>query len=256
MGAAEQPGGCPFSGYVFAVIVAGRAAEKDTSPGAWIAAAVRHDSTVGSLVPPVFEAYARVFHPAVRYAGDDDIDVTWATVAAANATVAHPAMEWGSITGLMEFFDQADQSPLWDGAPARGHLPEHVAGLVAAVLRAHTATPDDCFFGAPAEVLAAEAPTLTVGANDVILVRGPVELAARNMAEEPSEQSATLWWPADRAWVVATDMDLVTTYVGGSSACIAGLLAHPGLEVAEVSASQGTGWDADEINPLPLDAPE
>ena len=238
--------------------IAGRPVESDIRPAGWITEALRPftEHAVGSLVPPVFEAYARVFHPAVRYAGDDDIDVTWATVAAANATVAHPAMEWGSITGLMEFFDQADQSPLWDGAPARGHLPEHVAGLVSTVLRAHTATPDDCFFGAPAEVLAADAPTLTVGADDVVLVRGPVELATRNMAEEPSEQSATLWWPADRAWVVATDMDLVTTYVGGSSACIAGLLAHPGLEVAEVSASQGTGWDADEINPLPLDAPD
>jgi hypothetical protein len=156
----------------------------------------------------------------------------------------------------MEFFDQADQSPLWDGAPARGHLPEHVAGLVAAVLRAHTGTPDDCFFGAPAEVLAADAPALTVGANDVILVRGPVELAARNMAEEPSEQSATLWWPADHAWVVATDLDLVTTYVGGSSACIADLLAHPGLEAAAVPPTQRVTWDADTVNPLPLDAPE
>jgi hypothetical protein len=237
-------------------MLAGRVAESDTSPGAWIAAAVQPGATVGSLVPPVFAAYARVFHPAARYAGDDDVDVAWAVVAAANATIAHPAMEWGSITGLMEFFEAADQSPLWDGAPARGHLPEHVAAGVAAVLRQHTTTPDDCFFGAPAEVLATDAPTLTVGGNDVVLVRGPVELAARNMAEEPSEQSATLWWPADRAWFVATDLDLVTTYIGGSAACIAELLASPGLEAAEVSVSQGTGWDADTVNPLPLDAPD
>jgi hypothetical protein len=235
---------------------AGRPVEDDVSPGRWIAEAVRDDATVGALVPPVFEAYARVFHPAARYVGDDDVDVSWAEVAAANATVAHPAMEWGSITGLLEFFDAADQSPLWDGAPARGHLPEHVARLVAAVLRGHTATPDDCWFGVPAELVAADAPTLTVGGNDVRLVRGPVELAARNMAEEPSDQSATLWWPGDRAWVVATDLDLVTTYVGGSAACIADLLAAPGVEVAEVPAAQGTGWDADTVNPLPLDGPD
>src|ERR1700712_1420597 len=117
---------------------AGRAAESDTSPGAWIAAAVRDDATVGSLVPPVFEASPRVFHPAVRYAGDDDIDVTWAEVAAANATVAHPAMEWGSITGLMEYFHSGDQSPLWDMAPAEGHLPEHIARRMIDVLGRHT----------------------------------------------------------------------------------------------------------------------
>jgi hypothetical protein len=75
------------------------------------------------------------------------------------------------------------------------------------------------------------------------------------MAAEPSEQSASLWWPADRAWFVATDIDLVTTYVGGSTACIRDLLAHPGLEAAQVPRDQRITWDADTINPPPLDAP-
>ena len=63
-----------------------------------------------------------------------------------------------------------------------------------------------------------------------MLSRGPVERAAANFAEEPPEQSANLWWPDDRAWFVATDVDLMTTYVGGSAACIADLLAADGLE--------------------------
>src|SRR3954451_6703367 len=29
--------------------------------------------TVACLLPPVFEAYARVLHPAIRYEGDDDV---------------------------------------------------------------------------------------------------------------------------------------------------------------------------------------
>jgi hypothetical protein len=238
------------------VTFAGRAAESDPSPGDWIAAAVHDDGTVGSLVPPVFEAYARVFHPAARYSGEDDVDVTWTEVAAANATVAHPAMEWGSITGLMEFFDQADQSPLWDGAPALGHLPAHVAAAMAVVLRRHTGTPEDCWFAVPAELIAADAQPLDLGGHEFWLVRGPVELAAANMADEPSEQSSGVWWPADRAWCVVTDIDLVTTYVGASSACIADLLADPGLEAAAVPVTQGVSWDADTINPLPLDAPD
>ena len=37
----------------------------DVSAADWVVAAVRDfDHTVGSLVPPVFEAYARVLHPA------------------------------------------------------------------------------------------------------------------------------------------------------------------------------------------------
>jgi hypothetical protein len=230
-----------------------RAVEDDVSPGSWIAEALHDDATVGSLVPPVFDAYARVFHPAARYVGDDDVDVPWAEVAAANRTTAHPAMEWGSITGAMEYFDGADQSPVWNGAPALGHLPAHVAQRIAAVLRRHTGTPDDCWFGVPTEFVAAEAPALSVGGGEFTLVRGPVELAAANMTPEPVEQSAGLWWPADHAWCVATDADLVTTFVGGSAACIEALLADAGLEVAEVPVFQGVTWGTDEINPLPLD---
>jgi hypothetical protein len=247
------------------VIFAGRPVEGDITPGRWIADAVRADSTVGSLVPPVFEAYARVFHPAARYVGNDDVDVPWAEVAAANATVAHPGMEWGSITGLMEFFDQADQSPLWDGAPARGHLPAHVAQAMARVLRGHTGTPEDCWLGVPAELIPAElipaellragTQPLELGGNQFWLIRAPIESAAANLAEEPSEQSAGIWWPADRAWFVGTDIDLVTTYVGGSTGCIADLLAAGGLETAPADAAQAVTWDADRVNPLPPDGP-
>ena len=66
------------------------------------------------------------------------------------------------------------------------------------------------------------------GGHDVVLVRGAVADAARNLAPEPHEQSANLWWPADRAWCVVTDIDLTSTYVGGSAACIAELLGTPG----------------------------
>jgi hypothetical protein len=76
------------------------------------------------------------------------------------------------------------------------------------------------------------------------------------MAAEPSEQSASLWWPADRAWFVATDIDLVTTFVGGSAACVRDVLDHPLLEAAPVPADQRFTWDADTVNPAPVDAPD
>ncbi|MGY1635283.1 hypothetical protein ACI78V_01355 [Geodermatophilus sp. SYSU D00742] len=238
---------------------AGRQVESDVSPGAWIAEAVRpfSEHVVGGLVPPVFPAYARVFHPAARYAGLHDVDVSWGEVAAANRTAAHPAMEWGSITGAMEFFAEADQSPLWDGAPAMGHLPESVAARLADVLARHTTTPEDCWFGVWAGfgTIVADEPTLALPGREHWLLRGPVGLAAANLAPEPSEQSANLWWPADRAWFVATDIDLVTTYVGGSRACVDDVLAAEGIEAAEVLPAQRVTWDADTVNPLPSDAP-
>lgn len=242
---------------------AGRPLEDDVSPGEWIAAVLRPfaDSIVGSLVPPIFDGYVRIFHPAVRYVGDDDVDVRWSEVAAANRTVAHPVMEWGSLTGSMDFFEDADQSPLWDQAPARGHLPVGVAERLVEVLRRHTAMPDDVLFGVWSGFgfLVGGAPgtaaSLRLPGRDHWLLRGPIDLAAANLAEEPSEQSASLWWPADRAWFVATDIDLVTTFVGASAACVRELLRSPGLEAAQVPVDQRFTWDADTVNPLPLDAP-
>jgi hypothetical protein len=258
----EQPGGCPFSGVgrLPDVQLAGRPVETDVSPARWVAEALAaaDRGTVAGLVPPVFESYCRVFHPAVRYAGDDDVDVSWAEVAAANRTVAHPLMAWGSITGSLEFFGEDNQSPLWDDAPAMGHLPEHVAAAVAAVLRRHTTTPEECWFGLSSSGVGTglEAPELVVPDRAFHLVRGPVELAATNLLPEPYSQSANAWWPADRAWFVATDIDLVTTYIGGSAALVADLLAAPGLETAPATAGQSTAWDADTVNPLPFDAPD
>jgi hypothetical protein len=80
----------------------------DVSAADWVVAAVRDfDHTVGSLVPPMFEAYARVFHPATRSVGlgaqaGQDVEVSWAQVAAANDRRAHAGMEWVAITGSWE----------------------------------------------------------------------------------------------------------------------------------------------------------
>ena len=52
------------------------------------------------------------------------------------------------------------------------------------------------------------------------------------------------------------DIDLMTTYVGGSAACIAELVATEGLEAFPVPIDQRVVWDADTVNPPPLGAPD
>ena len=238
---------------------AGRSVALDTSAGIWLAESAQNakPDTVAALVPASFEAVARVFHPAVRYVGDDDVEVRWTSVAAANGTTPHPLMQWGSVTGSMEYFENDDQSPLWHGAPARGHLPAPVAERLVEVLTRWTTTPDVCWFAvAQGGAVIADHPPLSLPRCEYWLVNGPIRLAAANMAAEPFEQSANLWWPADRAWCVATDVDLVTSYVGGSADCIAELLAAPGLETAPAEPGQRVTWDADQVNPPPPDAPD
>jgi hypothetical protein len=237
---------------------AGLPVANDVAAGRWIADAVAGSSpgTVAALVPAQFPAVARVFHPAVRYVGDVDVEVSWSAVADANGALAHSLMQWGSVTGSMEYFENDDQAPLWHGAPARGHLPAALAERMIDVLTAHTRTPDDCWFGVQdGGAVSSDSPLLHVGGRGYWLVRGPISLAVGNMAAEPFEQSVNLWWPVDRAWVVATEAELVSTYVAGSVECIAALLAVPGLETAAAEAGHEVAWDADLVNPLPEDGP-
>ena len=56
-----------------------------------------------------------------------------------------------------------------------------------------------------------------------------------------------LWWPEDRAWCCATDIDHVSSYVGGSRAFIGEILASC-LETLEVAADARIDRQADTIN--------
>jgi len=233
------------------VQLAGRPVETDVSAGSWIAIALAAAGphTVASLVPPVFAAYARVLHPAVSYEGDDDVDVPWAAVAALNGRTAHRLMQWPAITGSWDYVADDDQPELWNDSPAEGHLPVGVAARVAAVLAGHTSTPDDCWFGVWTD--ARDAAVLLLGARGYRLVRGPLGLATANFAPEPAEQGPNLWFPADRSWCVVTDIDLMSSYVGGSTAAVAGLLDADGIEAWPAEPDDPVTPDSDPVNPPP-----
>ncbi len=226
-----------------------RSVGTDDSPGAWIAAVLRRDRTVASLVPPVFEAYARVLHPAVRYAGDADVDVRWDEVAAHNGTTAHRLMQWPAITGSWEYVGEDDQPGLWNDSPAEGHLPASVAAALADLLGTWTTTPQECWFGWCDDAHDGR-PHLTLPSCDLLLRRGPVTLAAANFAPEPQEQSAAVWWPADRAWFVATDPTLMSTYVGGPAGAVDALLGSL-LEAHPATPDDPVGHDTDPVNVVP-----
>jgi hypothetical protein len=242
------------------VELGGLPVESDVSLGVWISAARRRGTpgTVGSLVPNAFEAHSRVLHPAVRYLGHDDVEVPWAEVAAHNGTVAHPLMQWPSVTGSWNYLSSDSQPPVWDDAPSEGHLPVATAARLAAVLAGHTGTPEDCLFGRwdgfGYDLGTPDVPPrlLLRGGIDMVLVRGTVTDAVRNLAPEPWEQSANLWWPADHAWCVVTDVDLMSTYVGGSASCIADLLATQGLDAVPAAPEDRVTYDGDSVNPLPI----
>ncbi len=61
-------------------------------------------------------------------------------------------------------------------------------------------------------------------------------------------QPPNIWWPADRAWFVATTIDLDSTYIGASQECIDALLGHPALEVVPAEYLASMAITADTIN--------
>ena len=54
----------------------------------------------------------------------------------------------------------------------------------------------------------------------------------------PFHQSANLWWPEDRAWCVGTEIDLMTTYVGGTREAVTAILESE-LEAHQVEPGDG-----------------
>jgi hypothetical protein len=58
------------------------------------------------------------------------------------------------------------------------------------------------------------------------LLGGPLE-ALSESAVEPGYQLANLWWRADRAWCVATEIDLDTTYIACDRSAETNCCARP-----------------------------
>ncbi len=61
-------------------------------------------------------------------------------------------------------------------------------------------------------------------------------------------QSPNVMWPADRTWVVVSEIDFDSTIVAGSAALIAQICAAPGLEALPLREGAELTWDGDEVN--------
>ena len=78
------------------------------------------------------------------------------------------------------------------------------------------------------------APLLRLPAREYLLYQGRPDQVAGWM------DGPNLWWPADRAWCVASEIDLPWTYVGGSKTLIAEVLGDPELIAQPLSLDEST----------------
>jgi hypothetical protein len=212
---------------------------------------------VGEIVPSGFEAYARVFHPARRFLGpsiEQRVILRWSEIAEARGKTVHPEMQIEALIDNPDAFDYQHWTAISTGGgewfPPHEWLEDTEALALASVLRPFTAAQDAWFMmwdgwgdlgsgidGVPRAVIHPDrsgAPTSaefvegTWAFRHYLVFRGPLNALAewfRWRTEAPN-----YWWPDDRAWIVATEIDGFSTYVGGSRRCIDAVLASPLLE--------------------------
>ncbi len=77
--------------------------------------------------------------------------------------------------------------------------------------------------------------------RSLLLYGGSMHSAAA-FCRPPTWQSPNLWWPEERAWCVASEIDLCSTYVGGPEAAIDDILHDGRLEALAVGPADRIGW--------------
>lgn len=236
---------------------------------------------VGSVVPAGFAAYARIFHPAssagrLEASGTivPAVEVRWSEVAARSGRTVHPEMQFHAIAAPAH-----DPEP-WIYEPQLGVLSKRQCGALVALLSKHTATPNSCWFclwdgygylhpgGSAAFVVAArppfariqvgfrrlqlrwskprtprpDQPRVRLPGRDYLLFRGPIAKA------EGWEDGPNLWWPADHAWCVASEIDFPYTYVGGSQELVDAIIENPDIEALPARLTDGITYSSDTVN--------
>jgi hypothetical protein len=230
----------------------------DDGPGDWLQPRLRASpqgtTLVASVVPTGFEAYARVFHPAQSAArrGGTSLSVPWSAVAGWSGSTAHPEMQWEAISKSRRI---ATTEKPWDEDPDVGQMPIETRAAMAGVLAPWTSTPDhswvciwEGFAGIP-EFLA-NVPRVQLPHRSYVLLHATVKRVGDGplLVGPLHDLGPNLWWPEDRSWCVATEIDFRWTYVGGSAECIQAVLAHQRLEALPANPSQRADSLGDRIN--------
>jgi hypothetical protein len=237
---------------------------RDLTPAAWVEEALRdmpvRPFRVRDLVPPVFEAYTRILHRPYRDV--DGVTRTWKEVGADLGRRVSPDTSWHDMT-------RGAAERRWV-SPFEGTLTEEEGRDLVPLLEGATGTPASCWFaywsgwdfpeirghyyyarswrsvmwerwhkGAGGSRThrrrgRRRAFAIQGGAMSCILFQGDIWQVSRfHSGAEP--RSPTLWWPGDRAWLVHTEIDATSTYLGGSNALVDQLVGEQILESFEVT---------------------
>jgi hypothetical protein len=162
-------------------------------------------------------------------------------------------MQWETISRSRGI--TTNEQP-WDEDPEVGQMPTETLSALVNVLAPHTSTPDFSWvciwegFAGIREFLPS-VPRVQLSHRSYVLVRATVKRVGDGpllVGPPLHELGPNLWWPEDRSWCVATEIDFRWTYVGGSAECIHALLRHERLEALPANPEQRADAFGDRIN--------
>ncbi len=207
---------------------------EDLSESVWVQEALKDWPSgrrfiVRDLVPPIFEAYARILHRPLLLADD-----RW--------SLKEGSLSVPEASALSSFLAAHTSDPtacwfaMWSGwgELSGGTVSLYPVGGPINELKMRRRTRLE---GERARREAARFRTFSAlgGGRSYLLFEGAVEDAAR-FDLGYGFQSPALWWPEDRAWFVHTEIDGSSTHLGGTHSMIDRLVGEQILESFEVQS--------------------
>lgn len=208
------------------------------------------------FIPRGYDAYVRLLHPAGAQEPEPH-PVRWARMADWSGLQLRPDSQLEDVALPL---DERPGPRPWDWGPREGTLDSDDLLSLIDVLRQHTGD-QRCFFciwdgyGWDRKVLLT---TVSEASGEVLPDRIPEEVRDGRRVQLPHRnyflyegrlddatawmdsegQSPNLWWPEDRSWCVATELDFAWTYLAGTQQLASDALADPRLEALPVQPDE------------------
>lgn len=213
----------------------------------WLIGKLDWGTSVRSWIPTGFESYARILHPAYIIIGKDqstrEVSVPWSIVSEWSGKRLHATSH---IQDLMVRADGHDWRRRGEGGgePRQGELERTSLSCLFAHLAEKTSTPNEIWmliwfgYGGPPDTIGLPVEVsepLTGSGRKYVLRLGEIDSSEKEPEHTLGENPPTFWWPADRTWFVSSDIDIASTYVGGSKELIEQILNDPSLEAFPAS---------------------
>lgn len=176
----------------------------------------------------------------------------WSEVASWAERSVHPEMQWEAISRPAAI--RSAPQP-WSQEPISGYCGPDLRGPLIEVLREETGSPSRCWvciwegWGGIGDAFP-EVPRIVLPDRNHLLFGTSLDVLMEGVLLGPGAQYAgpSLWWPEDRAWCVATEVDFRWTYVGGSATCIGRLLNDARLEALPTEPEHRGDYLSDTVN--------